>query len=429
MSDILCTSSLSAPLPALATPALRLNWLTLGAALILMATLGCREDAQLPSDPEPGPALTLVSSAPLSFLQVSTGVSHTCGVTADHRAFCWGQNDVGQLGDGTTRNDSTPVAVAGGLRFLQVSAGVSYSCGVTTDNRAYCWGGNTFGRLGNGTTTSSLRPVAVSGGYRFRLVSAADLHTCGVALSDRALCWGSNRYGQVGDGSMVTVRKAPVLVAGSLRFRMVSAGGAGDRGHSCGVTFDERGVCWGYGGAGELGDGTTGQRRLPRLVLGGLHFREVIAGIGPGGGYGSSCGVTTVDRAYCWGANGRGQLGDGTTTTRLTPVAVSGGLRFSRVSTGFEQTCGVTTGNRAYCWGYDYYGQLGDGGPTGGADHLTPVAVAGGLLFSGVVTGQGHSCGVTTASRAYCWGADNAGQLGDGSSTTTSTPVAVVGPM
>lgn len=429
MSDIACTSSLSAPPSAPATPARRLNWLTLGAALVLMAAPGCREDAQSPSDPEPGPALTLVSSAALSFLQVSTGLFHTCGVTADHRAFCWGQNDAGQLGDGTTDNDSTPVAVAGGLHFLQVSAGVSYSCGVTTDNRAYCWGRNTFGRLGTGTTTSSLRPVAVAGGYRFRLVSAADLHTCGVALSDMALCWGSNRHGQVGDGSMVTVRKTPVVVAGNLRFRMVSAGGAGDRGHSCGVTFDERGVCWGYGGAGELGDGTTGQRRLPRLVLGGLHFREVIAGIGPGGGYGSSCGVTTVDRAYCWGANGRGQLGDGTTTTRLTPVAVSGGLRFSRVSTGFEQTCGVTTGSRAYCWGYNYYGQLGAGGPLGDdALHLSPVAVAGGLLFSGVATGDAHSCGVTTAGRAYCWGANN-GQLGDGSSTSTSTPVAVVGPM
>jgi alpha-tubulin suppressor-like RCC1 family protein len=89
----------------------------------------------------------------------------------------------------------------------------------------------------------------------------------------------------------------------------------------------------------------------------------------------------------------------------------------------------VTTGSRAYCWGYNYYGQLGDGSPTGGADHLSPVAVAGGLLFSAVATGDAHSCGVTTAARAYCWGNDNAGQLGDGSSITTSTPVAVVGPM
>jgi alpha-tubulin suppressor-like RCC1 family protein len=121
--------------------------------------------------------------------------------------------------------------------------------------------------------------------------------------------------------------------------------------------------------------------------------------------------------------------GDGTTTTRLKPQAVSGGLRFARLSPGYDQTCGVTTGSRAYCWGYNYFGVLGDGSPLGDTEHLSPVAVVGGLLFSRLATGQAHSCGVTTAGRGYCWGADNAGQLGDGSSTATSTPVAVVGPM
>jgi alpha-tubulin suppressor-like RCC1 family protein len=216
MADIACTSSPTAPQPAPATPARRLDRLTLGAALVLMATPGCREDAQSPSDPEPGPALTLVSSAALSFLQVSPGLFHTCGVTTDHPAFCWGQNADGQLGDGSSRNEFDPIAVAGGLHFLQVSAGVTHSCGVTTDNRAYCWSRNLSGRLGNGTMPSSLRPVAVAGGYRFRLVSAGDLHTCGVALSDRALCWGSNMHGQAGDGIMVTERKAPVAVVGPM---------------------------------------------------------------------------------------------------------------------------------------------------------------------------------------------------------------------
>ncbi len=125
--------------------------------------------------------------------------------------------------------------------------------------------------------------------------------------------------------------------------------------------------------------------------------------------------MTAGDRAYCWGSNDRGQLGDGTTTTRLKPMMVAGGLRFTSVSPGYDQSCGVTTGSRAYCWGYDYYGQLGDGSPLGDdAERLSPVAVAGGLLFSGVGTGQAHSCGVTTAARAY---------------SPTSTPVEVVGPM
>jgi alpha-tubulin suppressor-like RCC1 family protein len=422
-----CTPSLSTLPPA---PGARVRRLAPVLALALAAALGCRDGAESPTDPEPGAALALESAQALSFRQVSAGDFHSCGVTSDNRAFCWGQNHAGQLGDGTSGNDSTPVAVAGGLRFLQVSAGVSYTCGVTTDNRAYCWGENAFGKLGNGTTTASPKPVAVAGGHRFRQVSAGSLHTCGVTTSDVAFCWGINRYGQLGDSSTFKRRLRPVQVAGGLRFRRASAGGIQDRGHSCGVTFDDRGYCWGYGGDGQLGDGKTFQRRTPRLVAGGLRFRQVLPGGAHSGAFAShSCGVTTDDRAYCWGSNDRGQLGDGTTTTRLKPVAVAGGLRFSGVSPGYDHTCGVTTGSAGYCWGYNYFGQLGDGSPLGDGEHLSPVAVAGGLQLRAVSTGQAHSCGVTTDNRAYCWGADNAGQLGDGSSKTTSTPVAVVGPM
>jgi alpha-tubulin suppressor-like RCC1 family protein len=132
-------------------------------ALALVAALGCREDAESPTGPEAGPALATGSAQALTFRQVSAGDFHSCGVTTDNRALCWGQNHAGRLGDGTSDNDSTPVAVAGGLRFLQVSAGVSYTCGVTTDNRAYSWGADNAGQLGDGTTTSSSTPVAVAG--------------------------------------------------------------------------------------------------------------------------------------------------------------------------------------------------------------------------------------------------------------------------
>jgi hypothetical protein len=159
-------------------------------------------------------------------------------------------------------------------------------------------------------------------------------------------------------------------------------------------------------------------------VAGGLSFRQVLAG-----GY-HSCGVTSDSRVYCWGHNGYGQLGDGTTTGRLKPVAVAGGLSFTAVGPGSYHTCGVTTNDRAYCWGWNGSGQLGDGTVTG---RLTPVAVAGNLPIDGVSTSlnlyTGHTCGLTTDNRAYCWGDNEDGQLGDGTNDDKLTPVAVIGAM
>jgi alpha-tubulin suppressor-like RCC1 family protein len=394
------------------------------ALAIVMSVLGCRED-ESPTAPEAGPALATTSPQPLAFVQVSAGLFHSCGVTTDNRAYCWGQNAAGALGDGTTTFRPTPVAVIGGLRFVQVSAGYEYTCGITTDDRAYCWGENDHGKLGDGTSVSRSAPVRVAGGHPFRQVHAGDYHTCGVTPSYEAFCWGYNIYGQLGDSSEFIQRRTPVRVAGGLSFRRVIAGAL----YTCGVTTGNRGYCWGDGRVGQIGDGKTYQRRTPRAVAGGLSFRQVVAGGGDRSGGAHSCGVTTDNRAFCWGANASGELGDGTTTQRLKPAAVAGGLQFSGVSPGGEHSCGVTTGKIAYCWGQRYYGQVGDGSPLGDPTppRLSPGAVTGGLQFSVVSAGHDHSCGVTTAGVAYCWGIWV--PLGDGSSTTTSTPVAVAGLM
>jgi alpha-tubulin suppressor-like RCC1 family protein len=384
---------------------------------------GCG-DAFAPSESAGDPELAAAASAALTFRRVSGGSDYTCGVTTGDQAYCWGVNNLGQLGNGTTDdNAATPVAVAGGLRFRQVEAGGGHACGVTTDNRAYCWGWNDLGQLGDGTRLDRSTPVPVAGGLRFRQVSAGQYHSCGVTTADLAYCWGYNRQGQAGDGSSVIRHKRPVLVNSGRRFRLVSAGAL----HSCGVTTDDRGFCWGLGSSGQLGGNSTLIRRTPRAVVGGLSFREVVAG--ELGSY--SCGVTTANRAYCWGDNLDGQLGDGTTTTRLKPTAVAGGIQFAQVRPGSNHTCGASTGNVAYCWGFNYYGALGDGGPLGNAanTHRSPFAVAGGLSFTAVTTGRVHSCGVTTSGAAYCWGGDSAGQLGDGTTDfASSTPGAVVGP-
>jgi alpha-tubulin suppressor-like RCC1 family protein len=364
-------------------------------------------------------------TTPLAFKLISAGRgnAHACGVTTDNVAYCWGSNNEGQLGDGTTMKRLRPVPVAGSLRFLQVSAGYDYTCGVTVEFKAYCWGANWWawdlaGQLGDGTTTRRLRPRAVLGGLEFREVSTGLGHTCGRTTTNRVYCWGGNSNGQIGDGSETgRLQLTPVEVAGSHRFRKVSVGNI----HSCGVTIDDQAYCWGGNGDGQAGIGVRSSVILtPTLVTGGHSFRTV------DGGQFHTCGVTTDNRGFCWGDNFAGQLGIGETGgVRPRPRAVLGGLSFRGIEAGSFHNCGVTTLNRAYCWGSNGAGALGDGTTM---NRSTPAAVAGGHRFKQVTAGLEFSCGVRTDAAGYCWGDNNAGSLGDGTTMNRTRPQPVVGP-
>ena len=315
--------------------------------------------------------------------RLSAGFVQTCGVTTSGAAYCWGNNNQGELGDGGSSpfGSSSPVAVSGGLSFATVSASIKHSCGVTTSGAAYCWGGNEFGQLGNGASVIyTYTPVAVSGGLSFATVSGGSgFFTCGVTTSGAAFCWGANFFGELGNGSTtgpqtctsvpvpVPCSTTPVAVSGGLSFATVSAGD----GVTCGVTTGGAAYCWGNGGG--LGSTSySSDYTTPVAVSGGLSF----ASVSTAGSH--TCGVTTSGAAYCWGVNTDGELGNGSTTTSLTPVAVSGGLSFATLSADANFTCGVTTSGAAYCWGSNVFGQLGNGSTT---NSLTPVAVSGGLSF------------------------------------------------
>jgi alpha-tubulin suppressor-like RCC1 family protein len=297
------------------------------------------------------------------FQSVSSGNGHTCAITTAGALFCWGNNFNGQLGDGTTTGRLRPTRVARGLRFRQVVAGDHHTCAVTTGDIAYCWGSNDYGQVGDATTTERWVPTKLAGARRFSKVSAGHLHSCGVTTDDLAYCWGFDGYGQLGDGSARLRRVRPTAVAGGLTFRQVNAGYF----HTCGVTASHRAYCWGHNGPelGSVSGGTSDAQRTPRLVSGGLQFRAVTTS------YYSTCGVTIGDRAYCWGD---GALGNGSEGGSATPVPVSGGLQVRQVTTGYYNACAVTTDNAAYCWGGNSWGQLGDGTTE---YRPTPVAVVG----------------------------------------------------
>jgi alpha-tubulin suppressor-like RCC1 family protein len=212
------------------------------------------------------PLPTRVSGS-LSFTEVSFGVVHTCGLTSDSLAYCWGNNDEGQLGDGTTTNRTAPDLDVGVASLVSVVAGNRYSCAIADGGLAYCWGRNSVGQLGDGTLDNRLMPDTVNGGHRFSSLSAGSglsAHTCGVTLAGAVYCWGSNSHGQLGDGS-TTDRIEPVLVnTSSMQVMLVSAGMR----HTCAVTVDGSAYCWGQNSDGRLGDGTSVDRSQPAQVAG-----------------------------------------------------------------------------------------------------------------------------------------------------------------
>jgi alpha-tubulin suppressor-like RCC1 family protein len=389
----------------------------------------------LPLDSAVAVSFTTGSTQPpanLVFASVSVGLSHTCGVTAPGAAYCWGSNDAGQLGNGSTASSSAPVLVAGGHTFRSISAGTDHTCGVTTAGVLYCWGGG-YLLLGVGPT-----PVPVADGLIFAGVSVGDFHACAVTTTGTAYCWGQNGNGELGDGT-TTDQTNPVRVVGGHTFAAVSAGVYG----TCGVTTTGAAYCWGPNLQGDLGTGTSIGPELcplippfnvnacstvPVAVTGGLSFRQVEAKA-----Y-AACGITTGGTAYCWGSDLSDDLGFGTKTgpeqcafgegdtipCSRTPFAVPNAPAFVALSATGMYTCGLTLTGVAYCWGYPQ--------SIGNLDSYTgPVAAPGGLTFATLSAGPFATCGVSLAGVAYCWGNNNEGMLGDGTTTDRTDPVKVAG--
>ena len=364
--------------------------------------------------------IDVVGSGTIKAGTISAGSEHTCAVTTGGAVKCWGDNLDGELGNGSSHTlggSTIPVDVVGlGSGVAAVSAGTSSTCAVTTGRAVKCWGYNNAGELGDGTTTESSTPVDVVGlGSGVATVSTSD-HSCAVTTGGAVKCWGYNAFGQLGDGT-TTSSSTPVDVVGlSSGVAAVSAGTY----YTCAVTTGGAVKCWGYNAHGQVGDGTTIGSTTPVDVIG---LGSGVAAVSAGQDH--SCAVATGGAVKCWGYNAFGQLGDGTTTSSSTPVDVIGlGSGVAAVSNGLRYSCALTTGGAVKCWGFPLV-ELGDGTRT---DSATPIGVVGlGSGVAAVSAGRGHTCVVTTGGAAKCWGYNDAGQRGDGTRFYLISPLGVIG--
>jgi len=405
----------------------------LSAALIL-AISACEQ----PFTPRAGIA-TQDDPTTDAFVAVSAGREHTCALTADGSAYCWGSNEFAQLGATSDsapcfREDRpiacrrSPVAVTGALKFQRIRAGGSHTCAIALDFRVHCWGDNLFGELGDPAVRNSAVPIAVSSGDTFIDLAVGGAHTCGLRTDGVVLCWGANAHGQLGIGTVGNGSAIPTPIQLPQRFSTVAAG----ENRTCGRILDGTAFCWGATWVGRQDDTEVFRPQSQASRIQGRAFQTVAVGTN------TTCGVAVDNHGFCWEANPTGAFGDGTTTGSSTPQPVGGSLDLVSISVGALQTCAIAATGLAYCWGANDLGQLGVPpaliGTRCGRVLVTcsklPMRVSGWRLFSQITAGQGdHVCGLTIGGSVYCWGAGSLGQRGDGRTSSEWSPTRVRSPL
>lgn len=353
-----------------------------------------------------GTFVTVVPPYPAAPGSPSAGQAHSCLLRQGGTVWCWGDGTHGARGDGSTSGvQQVPVQVPGLVNYAAVSAGGHRTCALSAAGAASCWGENQYGQLGDGSTTSRSSPVGVAGGTSFAKIYAGPSggpgnvasFSCGLQAGGTAWCWG---WGSFGDGTLPAVHASPMQVVNVPAFSMLALGTA----NACGLSLP--GEAWCFGGSG-----------APTAPAAGHVFTALTAG------WAHFCGLKANGEAWCWGSNNFGQLGDGSTVNRTSPVKVTGGP-FTTIDAGVETTCALAVDQTAWCWGI--HGGNGDGTPPRGAQGIqsqpTPVPVHGGRQFTEISVGV-HTC-ARAADGTWCWG--GLGLVGElGNTYRYNTPVKV----
>lgn len=377
----------------------------------------CRGFGYFTGEPACSAACELDETVCLAATDVQAGVFHACATLTDGSIRCWGGNGSGQLGDGTTTRQLSPVAVTGVMGATAVATGMEHTCALRTDGTVWCWGHNGYGQLGDGTTDFRQHPSPVPefGGVT-RIAAGAD-YTCAVSAG-KAYCWGVNGFGQLGIGEATQRQTSPVQVVNLDEVVAIAAGWS----HTCAVLEEGSVFCWGSNSSGQLGTGNTQDHAFP-VRAGSFSGAQSVAC----GDYHTCALSNNPARIRCWGENSDGQLGNGTSINSSTPVSVTfsvpAGEYPVHVTAGGFSTCAVLNTGTAWCWGNNGMGQLGLGHYQ---DQRSPVLVPGSNGLVRITAGAYFTCALNAVGNIWCWGLNEFGQLGTGNTESTLSPVQVL---
>jgi len=341
---------------------------------------------------------------------VSSGGQVTCATDGGGGATCWGANQFGQLGNGTTKGSAVPVAVAD-TGWQSISTSGATTCGIKTDGTLWCWGLNNFAQLGVGKTAPVKKPRQVAPGTAWSDVTTSWFNTCGITTAGELYCWGQNLRGAAGVGGTSRMVARPTVVGAGSGWLDVSTGGW----HTCAVRGDGTLWCWGQNSFGQVGNTKAGNQAAPVQVGTDSGWRQVSTS------WGHSCAVGNAGQMSCWGLNKDGQLGTGTLTDAWSPQPVGASQVWTSVSTGDASTCALDGAGATFCWGGNRYGQLGTGTT---ASSLVPVRAAALPALTSLTSGWMHGCGLA-GPVPTCWGSNEAGQLGASGAAPVARTAAV----
>ncbi|MEK7991664.1 MAG: Ig-like domain repeat protein, partial [Thiotrichaceae bacterium] len=327
----------------------------------------------------------------------SSSEMHAC-VVRDSGESCWGNNDDGQLADGTTIEYHTPVPTSNNSPLIEIALGQNHTCGLELDGYVRCWGSNVSGQAG----TTLNNAIAIGAGAA---------HSCALISDGTMKCWGSNANGQLGNGSTVDSATAVTV----LSVNNVTAIGVGAN-HTCAVISGGTVKCWGANAGGQLGDTTIIDKSSAVSISGLINVNKLSLG------QSHSCALLNDNTVKCWGANADGQLGDASNTQQTSPVSVSSLTNVTAITTAYAHSCALLTDGSAKCWGNNNYGQLGNGSNIASN---TPVTVTGLTAVISIAASGYHSCALLINTSAKCWGYNHKGQLSDYTTVDKNTPTTV----